>query len=117
MSSTKQFGGSEVEGPGQLKQEIAGTEAGSRTSQSGESSGLLQKAGEAAKDVKTFAVNRAHDVQAVAKEKKEKVVALMKARPVESVLVGLALGYLLGWLSGKAVQSRTSDHRRLFRKW
>lgn len=117
MSSTKQFGGLSAEGSGQHAQQLAATETGSRTSESAESSGLLQKAGEAAKEVKAFAVNKAHDVRDVAKEKTEKLVTLMKARPVESILVGLAIGYLLGWLSGKAVSSRTADRRRLFSKW
>ena len=48
MSSTKQFGGLPVEGSGQHEQQLAATETGSRTSESAESSGLLQKAGEAA---------------------------------------------------------------------
>jgi hypothetical protein len=112
MSSTKQFGDLPIDASGQHEQTMPETETSK-----GESSGLLHKAGEAAKDVKAFAVNKAHDVRDVAEKKAEDLVAFMKARPVESVLAGVALGYLLGWLSGKAVQSRMVNRRRLFPKW
>jgi hypothetical protein len=117
MSNTKQFGELPVEGSGQHEQKAAATETGSGAAEGSASGGLLQQAGEAAKDVKAFAVRKARDVRDVAEQKTERLVAIMKARPVESVLIGVAIGYLLGWLSGKVVQSRTAPRRRLFHKW
>ena len=66
------------------------------------SEGTLAKAMDTAKGVKDFAADKLGDVRDVAEQKAEDLVAFMKARPVESVLASLALGYLLGWLAGKA---------------
>lgn len=69
--------------------------------------GTLAKAMDKAKEVKDLAVDKLQDVGKVAQQKTEDLVALMKARPVESMLVTLALGYLLGWLAGKATHRLT----------
>jgi len=74
--------------------------------------GVLQKAGAVAGDVKAFAVRKAHTVRDVAEEKTEEVMRFLKARPIESVLVGAAVGYLLGWLASKAVMDRRAASRR-----
>jgi hypothetical protein len=97
---------------GQPDRDLAATEATPGLTAENSSSGLLRKAGETAADIKAFAVSKAHDVRDVAKEKSEELAALIRARPVESVLVGLAAGWLLGWLASKAVQSRTDSRRR-----
>ena len=73
---------------------------------------MLQKAGAVAGDVKAFAVRKAHDVRDAAEEKTEEVMRFLRARPIESVLVGAAVGYFLGWLASKAVMDRRAAARR-----
>lgn len=73
---------------------------------------ILDKAGEAAKDAKQFAVRKAHDVSTVAEQKRDEVERFLRRHPVESVLVGAACGYLLGWLASRAVMRRPARPRR-----
>ena len=80
--------------------------------QAGGDGGVLHKASAVAGDVKAFAVRKAHDVRDVAEEKTEEVMRFLRARPIESVLVGAAVGYFLGWLASKAVMDRRTASKR-----
>jgi ElaB/YqjD/DUF883 family membrane-anchored ribosome-binding protein len=78
----------------------------------GQGRNLLDKAGEAARDAKQFAVRKAHDVRAVAEQKTDEVERFLRRHPVESVVVGAACGYLLGWLASRAMMRRRPAPRR-----
>lgn len=107
MANVKQFGGLD-EGAGQ-QHEQRGTPMAAKD-ESG--TGVLQKAGDAARDIQAAATRQVERARRVAEEQTEEVVRFLKARPVESVLIGVAVGYLLGWLASKAVAQRRTAHRR-----
>jgi hypothetical protein len=95
-----------------LNKPIGGAEFEAVRPPNEQAGGVLHGAGAVAGDVKAFAVRKAQAVRGVAEQKTEEVMRFLKARPIESVLVGAAVGYLLGWLASKAVMDRRAASRR-----
>jgi ElaB/YqjD/DUF883 family membrane-anchored ribosome-binding protein len=72
--------------------------------------GVLEKAQRAARDVKVLAEAKARDVQHLAERTTDDVMKFIAARPVASILIGTAVGYVLGWFAAGAA------HRTLVRR-
>ena len=58
--------------------------------------GVAASVAEAGGDAAKYVEKKAADVREVAEEKTEELMAWIKGRPVQSVLIGAAIGYLLG---------------------
>jgi ElaB/YqjD/DUF883 family membrane-anchored ribosome-binding protein len=74
--------------------------------------GVLEKAQRAARDVKVLAEAKARDVQHLAERTTDDVMKFIAARPVVSVLIGVAVGYLLGSFASRGVHRKLEDRRR-----
>lgn len=68
---------------------------GSR-SESQSVSQMAASVGDAAGDAADLVKKKAHDVREMADEKAEALATWIKERPITSVLIGAAVGYLLG---------------------
>jgi hypothetical protein len=73
--------------------------------------GVVQKAKKAAHDVKDFAKSKAQQARHVTEQTTDEVIKFVAARPVESVLVGAAVGYLLGWVAASAIHQRLRERQ------
>jgi len=60
---------------------------------------IADSAGEVVKETVDFAKEKVERVRDLTEEKAEEVVAWIKYRPITSVLIGAAVGYLLGRFS------------------
>jgi len=60
---------------------------------------IAESAGDVVKDTVGFAKEKVERVRDLTEEKAEEVVAWIKHRPITSVLIGVAVGYLLGKFS------------------
>src|SRR5688572_23821455 len=52
-----------------------------------------------------FAAERLQDVRRATQAQSEALLRFIKARPAESLLIGVAVGYLLGWIGAAAFRS------------
>jgi ElaB/YqjD/DUF883 family membrane-anchored ribosome-binding protein len=73
--------------------------------------GVLEKAQRAARDVKVLAEAKARDVQHLAERTTDDVMKFIAARPVASVLIGVGVGYVLGWLAAGAARRTLAERR------
>jgi ElaB/YqjD/DUF883 family membrane-anchored ribosome-binding protein len=74
--------------------------------------GVLEKAQQAARDVKVLAEAKARDVRHLAERATDDVMKFIAARPVASVLIGVAVGYVLGSFASRGVHHKLEDWRR-----
>jgi ElaB/YqjD/DUF883 family membrane-anchored ribosome-binding protein len=88
MASSKQFGGTESEGSAQQeqKQPRSGTELGRS----------MGRMAESLEDTGTQAAATFRDARHMAEEQAEALMGWIKERPLTSVLIGAAVGYLFG---------------------
>src|ERR1041384_7112737 len=92
--------------PKTMSGEFGGTPATDKEGPSSALGKVAESAQDVSKNVADFAAGTIRDVRNVAEDKADKVVDWIKARPVESVLIGVATGFLLGWLTGQATWRR-----------
>jgi hypothetical protein len=58
-----------------------------------------------------FVMAKAQEARRLAERTTDDVMKFIGARPVASVLIGAAMGYLLGWIAAGAVRQRLRDLR------
>jgi hypothetical protein len=75
-------------------------------------SGLLEKGQKAVHDAANFAAAKAERVRRVVDQGTDEVMRFIAKRPVASILMGAALGYLLGWFAGGAARHKLKERRR-----
>ena len=73
--------------------------------------GIAEKAQRVADDARDFAKETAQDVRQAAEQATDHVMKFIAARPVASVLIGAAAGYVLGWIAAGAVRHTVAQRR------
>jgi hypothetical protein len=58
-----------------------------------------------------FVTAKAQEARRLAERTTDDVMKFIGARPIASVLIGIAMGYLLGWIAAGAVRHRLRDRR------
>jgi ElaB/YqjD/DUF883 family membrane-anchored ribosome-binding protein len=89
MASTAQFGGTGSRDPDPQHEQKQPRERGTESGSLGRMSEVLEEAGAEAGKMAT-------DARHMAEEKAEALMAWIKQRPLQSVLIGAAIGYLFG---------------------
>jgi hypothetical protein len=67
---------------------------------------------ERAQHVADFVQANAQGARRAAEQAADDVMKFIAARPVASVLIGVAAGYILGWLATSAVRNKVVERRR-----
>jgi ElaB/YqjD/DUF883 family membrane-anchored ribosome-binding protein len=77
--------------------------------------GIAERAQRVADDARDFAKETAQDVRQAAEQATDHVMKFIAARPVASVLIGAAAGYVLGWVAAGAVRHSVAQRRAIAR--
>jgi hypothetical protein len=73
--------------------------------------GIAEKARRVADDARGFAKEKVQGVRQAAEQATDHVMKFVAARPVASILLGAAVGYVLGWVAAGAVRHTVAQRR------